>query len=234
MANRTNGYFTPVRHPGDLVEVVEEVSFANMSGIKVRNQTKNVDANPLRMTADGSWGGFVKLDPGENTIEVIAEADDGAEAKTTLALIFEPGAAEAAIPRGLVNQRNRLLEDCLMAVKRVRMEAEEDRNEQVRRELKMEIEKEREAARHRADEQRKELKIIVDDSDEQEKKIQIDIDKSEQQRQQIQMDIDEADRQNQKIQMDVDEADRQNQKIQMDVDEADRQNQKIQMEADKP
>ncbi|GAF73157.1 unnamed protein product, partial [marine sediment metagenome] len=229
MANRTNGYFTPVRHPGDLVEVVEEVSFANMSGIRVHNQTKNVDANPLRMTADGSWGGFVQLDPGENTIEVAATADDGAEATTTLAVNFEPGAGEAAIPRGLVNQRNRLLEDCLIAVKRVRMEAEEDRNAQVRRELKMEIEREREAARQRANDQRKELKIIVDDSDEQEKKILIDIDESDDQRQQIQMEVDEADRQNQQIQMDVDESDRQDQQIQMDVDESDRQDQKIQM-----
>ena len=222
MANRTNGYFTPVRHPGDLVEVVEEVSFANMKDIFVRNLTNETDANPLRMTADGSWGGFVKLEPGKNEISVAARADDGAEAKTTLTLLFEPDAPEATVPRGLVNQRNRLLEDCLIAVKRVRMEAEEDRNEQVRRELKMEIEKERDAARQRAEEQRKELKIIVDDSDEQEKQIQMDIDAADEQRQQIQMEVDEADRQNQQIQMDVDESDRQDQQIQMDVDEKDR------------
>jgi len=202
--------------------VVEEVSFANMREIRVRNETNDADANPLRMTADGSWGGFVKLQPGENEIAVAAKADDGAEAATKLKLIFEPDAADATIPRGLVNQRNRLLEDCLLAVKRVRMEAEEDRNEQVRRELKMEIEREREAARDRANEQRKQLKIVVDDSDEQEKKVLIDIDQSDEQRQQIQMDIDEADRQNQQIQMDVDESGRQDQQIEMDVDERDR------------
>jgi hypothetical protein len=62
-------------------------------------------------------------------------------------------------------QRNRLLEDCLINLKRVRMEAEEERNQQVRRELKIEIQNERLKARDRADEQRKRLDIAIDEDE---------------------------------------------------------------------
>jgi hypothetical protein len=190
MANRTNGYFTPVRHPGDLVEVIEEVSFANLSEIAVRNETTGDAASPLRMMADGTWGGFVKLDPGDNVVGISVTADDGAEAATTLALRFESEAPDVAIPKGLIAQRNRLLEDCLVATKRVRMDAEKDRNEQVRRELKMEIERERLEARSRAEDQRKELRIGVDESDDQRKQLEMEVDEGDAQDKQIQMDID--------------------------------------------
>ena len=166
MATRTNGYFTPVRHPGDLVEVVEEVSFANLSEVRVRNETTGNDADPFRTTVDGNWGGFIHLDPGRNEIEVIVRADDGTEARLTLALHFEIEAPDTVVPRDLMVQRNRLLEDCLINMKRVRMKVEEERNEEVRRQLKMEIEDERLKARQRADEQRKQLQLGIDAEDE--------------------------------------------------------------------
>jgi len=165
MASRTNGYFTPVRHPGDLMDAVEEVSFANLSDVRVHNSTTGDDADPFRITADGTWGGFVKLKPGANQIEVTAQADDGTEAKTTLAVHFQAEAPDPVIPRDLMVQRNRLLEDCLINLKRVRMEAEEERNQQVRRELKIEIQNERLKARDRADEQRKRLDIAIDEDE---------------------------------------------------------------------
>jgi hypothetical protein len=165
MASRTNGYFTPVRHPGDLVDVVEEVSFANLEEVSVKNATTGAEADPFRMTADGSWGGFVKLGPGENRIEVEAIADDGARGNTALTVLFEPEAPDQSIPKELASQRNRLLEDCLLNLKRVRMKAEDDRNEQIRRELKMEIERERQKARQRAEEQSKQLDISIDEQE---------------------------------------------------------------------
>ncbi|MFQ5418317.1 MAG: VWA domain-containing protein [Myxococcota bacterium] len=163
MASRTGGYFTPVRHPGDLVDVVDDVSFANLSDVRVHNRTTDKDADPFRTTADGTWGGFIKLEPGKNLVEIMARADDGTEAKTTLALVFEPEAPEQDVPRDLMVQRNRLLEDCLVNLKRVRMVAEEERNQQIRRELKIEIERERQKARRRAEEQRKELQLGVEE-----------------------------------------------------------------------
>ena len=165
MASRTNGYFTPVRHPGDLMDAVEEVSFANLSEVRVHNNTTGDDADPFRTTADGTWGGFIKLEPGANEIEVTARADDGTEAKKVLAVHFQAEAPDPIVPRDLLVQRNRLLEDCLVNLKRVRMKAEEERNELVRRELKMEIERERLKARERAEEQRKQLQIGIEEDE---------------------------------------------------------------------
>jgi hypothetical protein len=64
-----------------------------------------------------------------------------------------------------VVQRNRLLEDCLRDTKQLRLQAEQERAEAVRRELRVEIERERAKARERAAEQRKELQIEVEPDD---------------------------------------------------------------------
>ena len=55
MASRTDGYFTPVRHPGDLVNAVESVNIANLEQVDLKNQTTKQPARYFRATADGSW-----------------------------------------------------------------------------------------------------------------------------------------------------------------------------------
>jgi hypothetical protein len=162
MASRTDGYFTPVRHPGDLVEVVEEVSFANLETVTLRSLTKKQDAAFFRSTADGSWAGLLKLDPGKNLIEVLARANDGTQTARTLEVLMEPGAPTPAVPEELAAQRNWLLEECLAEVKKVRLTAEQQRAEQVRKDLLVEIERERAKARQRADEQRKRLELGIE------------------------------------------------------------------------
>jgi hypothetical protein len=165
MASRTDGYFTPVRHPGDLVEVIEEVSFANLESVALRNLSKKVDAAYFRSTADGSWAGLVELDPGKNLLEVLARASDGTASTRTLEVVMEPGAPAASVPEELAAQRNWLLEECLREVKRVRLTAEQERAEQVRKDLLVEIERERAKARERAADQRKRLELEVDEED---------------------------------------------------------------------
>jgi hypothetical protein len=162
MASRTDGYFTPVRHPGDLVEVVEEVSFANLEDVTLRNLTKKQDAPFFRSTADGSWSGLLQLDPGKNVIEVLAKATDGTHSSRTLEVMMEPGAPPPTVPEELAAQRNWLLEECLREVKKVRMSAEQERAEQVRKDLLVEIERERSKARQRAEDQRKRLELGVE------------------------------------------------------------------------
>ena len=73
--------------------------------------------------------------------------------------------ARFAIRDGVI-ARNRLLEDCLRAIKQVRVTAERERAEQIRKELMVQIEKERAQARERAADQRKRLQIEVGDETE--------------------------------------------------------------------
>jgi hypothetical protein len=168
LANLTNGYFTPVRHPGDLVDIVDEVSFANLESVSLRNDTTGEDSKTFRVTADGSWGGFVKLEPGPNRIQVTARSTDAAESIEMLDVVLAPQAVAAIIPSDLVTRRNRLLEDCLQDLKRVRISAEQERAENVRKELLVEIERERAKARNRAAEQRKQLELEAEEINDEE------------------------------------------------------------------
>ncbi len=163
MASRTRGYFTPVRNPGDLVDIVEEVSFADIESVKLAHVGSGREARPFRITADGSWAGFLELDPGENVVSVEAKADGGAEERRELRLsAVEDPKDEPELPVELVVQRNRLLEDCLIIAKQLRLDRERERNEEIRRQLQLEIERERRRARERADQQRKSLDLEAD------------------------------------------------------------------------
>jgi hypothetical protein len=166
MATRTDGFFTPVRHPGDLIDVVEEVSFANLESVSLESTTTGEPANPFRTTADGSWAGLLQMRPGTNQVRVKARSDDGVEVSKSLNVSFVPEAKTSPVPKAFVARRNRLLEDCLREAKRLRLEAVRAHQEKVRRDLRVEIERERAKARRRADEQRKQLQIGVDEEDE--------------------------------------------------------------------
>ena len=103
------------------------------------------------------------MEDGPNEIEVYARADDDTQATRTIEVKFDSNAPDRPVPTDLVVQRNRLLEDCLRTIKEVRLEAEERRAEQVRKELMVEIEQERDQARERAADQRKQLDLEVGD-----------------------------------------------------------------------
>jgi len=165
MAQRTDGFFTPVRHPGDLVNVVEQVSFANMEDVELKSLTTGEPAEHFRITADGSWAGFIRMKPGKNELQVRARASDGTEAVETIAVTMAKDAPELPVPDALVVARNRLLEDCLKSVKEVRMFAERERAEQVRKDLLVEIERERAEARERAAAQRKTLELGIEEDE---------------------------------------------------------------------
>ena len=78
---------------------VEQVSFADLSEVKMVNTTIGEDADPFRATADGSWGGFVKAKPGKNVIEILARATDGSIAKQTVEIQVDPGERKRVIRR---------------------------------------------------------------------------------------------------------------------------------------
>jgi len=166
LADLTGGSFIPVRHPGELSAVVEALNFANLEEVNLRSETTGNEAEPFRVTADGSWGGFVKLVPGPNTIQISARSTDGVEAAEVLHVDQEPAAQPLAIPADLSLRHNRLLEDCLRNLKQLRVAAEHEQAEKVRKELLLEITRERAKARKRAAEQRKQLELEVEDENE--------------------------------------------------------------------
>ncbi len=163
MARVTGGIFTPVRSPQDLRAIFEEVSFAEIERLEIRNQTTGSSAAYRIQNADGSFSALVPMREGTNKLEVFARARDGSEARRTLNLRFLPDASIQALSPRLISQRNRLLENQLMDLQRRRLEIEEERDEQLRRELRVEIEQERKEATRRAEAAKKRLQIEVED-----------------------------------------------------------------------
>lgn len=163
MARETGGSFTPVRHPGDLESLVQEVTFTQVRSVTLSNATTGDPGQPVQITADGGWAGFVPTVPGPNRIEVVAHAADGNWARLQLEVTVEAKADEVAPPVRLAARRNRLLENCLRSAKSDRRSAELRHAEFVRRELSAEIEQERRKASTRAAQQRLELQLEVEE-----------------------------------------------------------------------
>ncbi|HBZ71986.1 MAG TPA: hypothetical protein DEP35_20570 [Deltaproteobacteria bacterium] len=162
MSERTHGIFTPVKNPGELTDVIEQVNFANIDEITVKNVTTGKPADVERAKADGSFGALVPLQTGKNKLEIYARASDGAESRANITVVYTPGTPNPVLPVELIALENQLLEQKLIELRRGRIEAERAQAEEVRKELALEIDKERAAAQERAAQQRKELKIEVD------------------------------------------------------------------------
>jgi hypothetical protein len=161
-SERTGGVFTPVRHPADLVDMVQHTSVGDLRSVTLRNATTGETAWPFVISPDGAFHGFVPLVPGANDIEVKAGATRGDAMRHVVPLALEAGATPAPVPKQLVARRTRLLEECLRYAKQKRRAAEAARAEQVRRRLAAEIERERAAAHERAAAQRKRLELDIE------------------------------------------------------------------------
>jgi hypothetical protein len=162
MSERTHGIFTPVKNPGELTDVIEQVNFANIDEITVKNLTTGKPADVERAKADGSFGALVPLQSGKNKLEVYARANDGAESRADITVVYAPGTQDPVLPVELITLENQLLEQKLIELRRGRVEAERAQAEEVRKELALQIDKERAAAQERAAQQRKELQIEID------------------------------------------------------------------------
>jgi len=162
MAERTGGRFTPVRRPGELVQVIENVSLADIEHLEIQNLSTHKPAEETELNADGSFGALVPLKEGKNVIQVVARSSDGKTATSKVSVAYATGATRVNLPRELIVQRNRLLQKKLIDLRRGNVAVEAERSEHMRRELQLEIERERAAAQKRAARQRKELKLDVE------------------------------------------------------------------------
>jgi hypothetical protein len=170
MAARTGGSFTAVPDPGDLPKLIGDLRFTSLSDVTLRNATNGAAAQPFRLAADGSWIGFLPMDPGPNRVEVRARADAGADAVRQLELRLDPSRPPPELLERFVIQRNELLKICLEHQRQLRVALEERANKQLelkiertRKQLRLEIEHARAKALERAAAQRKQLRIEIEE-----------------------------------------------------------------------
>lgn len=82
------GTYTPVQNPGDIVALLQGVSFANIEDVVIANLTTGDFSTDVRLEPDGSFSGFVPVRPGRNQVRVTALASDGSRGNVTLDLDF--------------------------------------------------------------------------------------------------------------------------------------------------
>jgi hypothetical protein len=162
MARVTNGVFTPVRNPKDVRAIFEEVSFSEIELLEVRNKTTGALASQLISNADGSFSALLEMKEGENIIEAYARSTDGTAGRHEIRVRFLAGAEPQVLSPRMVAQRNRLLENRLLQLQRRRVDIRTEADEEIRRDLKLEIEKERARAKETADLMRKEIELSVE------------------------------------------------------------------------
>jgi Mg-chelatase subunit ChlD len=140
MAKLTNGLYTPVRRPGDIVAALSGVSFANVDDVVAVNLTIGEMSGPddIQLNPDGSFSGFVPARKGRNRVRVSALASDGTRGSTEVEFDFAPQElTDNEIQRELerIRKRNR---DLLLDAERRKQEEFRKRERQRSIEIKPE------------------------------------------------------------------------------------------------
>lgn len=139
VAKLTQGAYTPVRNPGDIIAVLQGVSFSNVDDVVVSNLTTGEFSSDVELAPDGSFKGFVPVKEGANRLRVTALASDGSRGSVELDLDFQvAGLTDREMARELerIRERNRQLQ---LLVERKRIE-EFRAAEKQRKELEIEVE----------------------------------------------------------------------------------------------
>jgi hypothetical protein len=89
MAIVTGGEHVRVDKPGEIVQELPLINLAQVADVAIQNISADERGRATRILPDGSFDGFVKLQPGENRIRVTARAEGGAERSVERSLWFE-------------------------------------------------------------------------------------------------------------------------------------------------
>lgn len=116
MARVSLGTFTPVMNPGDIVVLLQSVTFANIEDVVFTNLTTQDFSTEVRLSPDGTFVGFVPVREGRNLVRVTALASDGTRGSVDLELDFAlAGLTDRELARELerIQKRNAELERLL-------------------------------------------------------------------------------------------------------------------------
>lgn len=131
LAERSEGRFVPVESLADVVSHVADVRLTGLEGIEMRNLRNGASGRAVRVLPDGSFDGFVPLEPGENEIEIVAELEDAAPVRERRTVFFErpdrpgPRDLEAARARSEELERRSLELDLLGEMRQRRRSTQE-------------------------------------------------------------------------------------------------------------
>lgn len=136
IARVTLGQYTPVQNPGDIMLLLQGVSFANIEDLVLTNLTTGDFSTDVKLAPDGAFSGFVPVREGTNRVRITALASDGTRASVEVNLKFkmaELSDRELALELERIRKRNKELQ---LLLERRRIDAFREREKQ-RRELEL-------------------------------------------------------------------------------------------------
>ncbi|MCP5056010.1 MAG: VWA domain-containing protein [bacterium] len=135
------GTYTPVQRPGQIVTLLQGITFANVEDIVFTNLTTGDFSSDVRLSPDGGFTGFVPVAEGTNRVRVTALATDGTRGSVEFDLQF----ARATLPdRDAMAELDRIRkQNKELEIRRMDMEIEAFRDEQ-RKQLEIEVERRKE------------------------------------------------------------------------------------------
>lgn len=77
MVDANGGELLIVEEPADIVDFVPHMSLTQLNRVEIENVTLGKDARAVRMFPDGSFDGYVQLQPGENLLRVTVHGESG-------------------------------------------------------------------------------------------------------------------------------------------------------------
>ena len=138
MARVTLGTYTGVKNPGDIIALLQGVSFANIEDVVITNLTTGDFSTDVRLNPDGSFVGFVPVREGKNQVRVTALASDGSKGNASVELEFGRAALsdrELALQLEAIRRMNK---DLMLLRERKRID---DFRSQEKKGLELQIEK---------------------------------------------------------------------------------------------
>ncbi|MCP4005952.1 MAG: VWA domain-containing protein [bacterium] len=140
MASVSEGVFTPVAHPADLIAAFEDLDLADIQRLEIRNKTTGRLASDVLLDADGSFSAFVPLAEGINQLEVSALSTDQSRGVIRVDVNLMGEANSKPLPARILKRRARLLENKLLVARERRVAIETERDDSLRKELGAQME----------------------------------------------------------------------------------------------
>jgi len=88
MSRVTAGTYTPVQKPGQIITLLQGITFANVEDVVFTNLTTGDFSTDVRLSPDGSFTGYVPVAEGTNRVRVSALASDGSRGSAEFDLVF--------------------------------------------------------------------------------------------------------------------------------------------------
>lgn len=142
MSRLADGSLTEIDRPGDVLFHLPSVELSEVAEIQLENETTHQQGRAVRLLADGTFDGFVPLEPGRNSLRVTAVGIGGGRHEETRTVFYDPAPGTSKEVELEVSRLRDLLRDRTIEVelgREIQRAREERRKRQ--KELRIDVEK---------------------------------------------------------------------------------------------